>query len=116
MKELSHPKHRYQGKPGEVVTMTVRATNTNHMVHYVLDGILPAKVFPEHQPLRFNLKNQSGMVTPLQLSMDFNALGSYEITVEVSENCPKDALKVGKCTHTRQGPPMAIENYKFSVE
>jgi len=116
MKELSHPKHRYQGTPGEQVTMTVKAKDTTHMVLYVLDGVLPSKVFPANKPLQFNLKNQSGEVTPLQLIMDFNGLGSYEIIIEEVEDCPKDTKQLSRCVHTRQGPPMVIENYKFSVE
>lgn len=113
MNELDHTKHRYQGAPGEQVTINVVPNDTTSLVTYTLDGASAA--LPAGTPLRFNLKNNSGEVTQLQLNMDFNALGSYEIVVETVVDCVKDTGHTGKCRHSRQGPPMVIENYKFFV-
>jgi hypothetical protein len=113
MRELSHPKHRYEGVAGEQVTIKITANGTTHMVHFVLDGA-SAQVLPAGTPLRFNLKNSSGDVTLLQLTMDFNGEGSYDIVVANVENCPTDPLHI-KCTHTRNGPPRVIENHKYFV-
>lgn len=115
MKELHHHNHQYEGNAGEQVVVTITAVDTTHMVHYVLDGVLPSKVLPAGTPLRFNLKNQSGAQTPLQLDMDFNAKGSYEIVVETVVDCVKDPQQTGKCRHKRKGPPRVIENYQFFV-
>ena len=112
MRELDHIKHRYEGNPGELVTIDVIAHDTTHLVNFVLDGG-PAQVLPEGTPLQFNLKNASGAFTRLQLSMDFNAEGSYEIVVSTVTNCPTGPTS---CTHTRNGPPRVIENHTYLVE
>ncbi len=113
MNELDHIKHRYQGAAGENVTITITPTGTSSMVNFTLDGVPGA--LPAGTPLRFKLKNNSGDMTPLQLDLDFNALGTYEIVVETVVDCVKDPGHTGQCKHTRQGPPRVIENYKFLV-
>jgi hypothetical protein len=113
MNELDHIKHRYKGSPGEQVTITITPTGTVSLVNFTLDGV--AGGLPAGTPLRFNLKNVSGAMTPLQLDLDFTALGTYEIVVEKVVDCVKDAGHTNKCIHTRQGPPRVIENYKFFV-
>jgi|GEM_PF-6850303 len=113
MKDLNHPKHRYLGKPGEPVAVDVIAHDTTHMVQFILDGA-PAQVLPEGQQIRFNLKNSSGAITTLQLIMDFNAVGAYDIVVSDVTDCP--VTPPPNCTHTRTGPDQIIENHKYGVE
>jgi hypothetical protein len=113
MNEIDHIKHRYKGTPNEPVTITITPTGTTSMVNFTLDGVSGA--LPAGTPLRFNLKNNSGDMTPLQLDLDFNALGTYEIVVATVVDCVKDPGHTGSCTHSRQGPPRVIENFKFFV-
>lgn len=113
MNETNHIKHRYNGAPLEQVTINVTATGTTHMVTYNLDDVSHA--LPAGTPIRFNLGNSSGDLTRLQIIMDFNSEGSYEIEVQNVTNCTADSAHVGTCKHTREGPPLVIENYKFSV-
>jgi len=113
MIELNHAKHRFQGAAGEQVTITITPHDTTALVTFVLDGA-PAQPLPPGVPLRFNLKNTSGAVTQLQLIMDFNGEGSYDIKVENVVNCPSDPQHTS-CTHSRIGPPLIIENHKYSV-
>lgn len=113
MNELSHIKRRYEGAAGVPVTIRVTADGTSHMVTYNLDDV--PHTLPEGSPIRFNLKNSSGELTRLQLIMDFNAVGSYEIEIENVDNCTADTDQAGTCKHTRPGPPLVIENYKFFV-
>jgi len=113
MIELDHNKHRFEGDPGEEVTITLTPDGTNQMVTFVIDGG-PAQPLPAGTSLRFNLKNEPGAITRLQLRMEFNGEGSYDITVENVENCPNDPTH-SSCTHTRNGPPKIIENHTFIV-
>ena len=113
MNEENHIKHRYKGAPGEHVKITVNPTDTTSMVTFTLDGVSGS--LPPGKPLEFNLKANSGDMTPLQLDLDFNSLGTYEIVVESVVDCPKDTSHTNQCRHTRQGPPAVIENYKFFV-
>jgi hypothetical protein len=114
MNETNHIKHRYRGTPNEPVTIHVTADGTNHMVTYNLDDI-PQPALPAGTPITFNLGSSSGDLTRLQLIMDFNAEGSYEIEIENVDDCTADTESAGTCKHTREGPPLVIENYKFSV-
>src|SRR5438094_150402 len=113
MNELDHTKHRYQGAAGEGVTINITAVGTSSMVNFTLDGV-PGSL-PAGTPLQFNLKTNSGDTTTLQLDLDFNALGTYEIIGETVVDCVKDLGHTNKCKHTREGPPRVIENYKFFV-
>jgi hypothetical protein len=113
MNELNHIKHRYKGAPGEPVTVNVAAEGTTHLVTYNLDGVSHA--LPAGTPIKFNLGTSSGDMTTLQLIMDYNAAGSYEIEIENVANCTADTEQAGTCKHDRPGPPLVIENYKFSV-
>jgi poly(3-hydroxybutyrate) depolymerase len=112
MNETNHLKHRYQGAPNEQVTIKVTATGTTHMVTYVLND--KSHALPAGTPITFNLGDSSGDLTRLQLIMDYNAAGSYEIIIEKVVDCQASS-PVGTCKHTREGPPLVIENYKFSV-
>ena len=112
MNERDHIKRRYEGAPGEQVTINVTATGTSHLVTYNLDDV--PHTLPEGSPIQFNLKNSSGELTRLQLIMDYNAVGSYEIEIEDVVDCTAGS-PAGTCKHTRPGPPLVIENYKFSV-
>ncbi len=112
MNETNHMKHRYQGAPGEPVTINVTANGTTHMVTYNLDDVSHA--LPAGTPITFNLGNSSGDLTRLQIIMDYNSVGSYEIDVRDVVDCTGGS-PAGTCKHTREGPPMVIENYKFSV-
>ena len=114
MRELSHTKHRYEGAPGEQVTITFTPHDTTALVAFILDGA-PAQSLPPGTPLRFNLKNNPGDVTLLQLTMDFNGEGSYDIVVQNVVDCPTDPQHHLSCTHNRIGPPMVIEDHKYSV-
>lgn len=114
MKETNHIKRRYKGTPNEDVIINVTADGTSHLVTYNLDDV-PQPPLPAGTPITFPLGNSSGDLTRLQLIMDFNAEGSYEIEIENVDNCTADTDQAGTCTHTRPGPPLVIENYKFSV-
>jgi hypothetical protein len=113
MNESNHTKHRYSGAPGEKVTINVTPQNTTSLVTYTLDGVSGA--LAPGSPLTFELKDSSGDMTPLQLTMDFNALGSYQIVIENVVDCVKDSEHTGQCVHQRPGPPQVIENYRFFV-
>lgn len=113
MNETNHFKHRYQGAPNEQVTINVTATGTVHQVTYSLDDV-PQPALPAGTPIRFKLGNSSGDLTRLQLNMDYTSAGSYEIVIKDVVDC-KEGSPVGTCRHTREGPPLVIENYKFSV-
>lgn len=112
MNETNHIKHRYKGAPGESVTINVTANGTTHMVTYNLDDV--SHNLPAGTPIRFKLGNSSGDLTRLQIIMDYNSAGSYEIEVKNVVDCTAGS-PVGTCEHSREGPPLVIENYKFSV-
>jgi hypothetical protein len=113
MKDLNHAKHRYLGNPGEAVTVEVIAHDTTHMVQFSLDGG-PAQVLPEGEAIRFNLKNSSGELTTLQITMDFNHMGAYDLVVSNVSDC--SVTPPPRCVHTRSGPDQIIENHKYGVE
>jgi hypothetical protein len=112
MNETNHDKNRYKGAPGEAVTINVTAHGTAHMVTYNLNDVSHA--LPAGTPITFNLGDSSGDLTRLQIIMDYNSVGSYEIVIKNVVDC-KEGSPVGTCKHTREGPPLVIENYKFSV-
>ena len=111
MHEDNHVKHRYTGATGEHVTVNVTAHSTTHMVNYTLDG--ETGDLPAGTPLEFDL-GQSGETRRLQLTMDFNAEGSYDITITSVVDCTAGSSP-GTCEHSREGPPRVIENYRFKA-
>lgn len=113
MREVNHLLRQYEGAPGEQVTITITPHNTTQLVNFVLDGA-PAQPLPAGTPIRFNLKNSSGDITRLQITMDFNGVGSYDIVVSSVVNC--STTPPPTCKRTRNGPPLVIENLTFFVE
>jgi hypothetical protein len=113
MNETSHDLLTYEGGPGEPVTINVTPNGTTHLVTFNLNDVPHA--LPAGTPIRFNLGNSSGNVTRLQLIMDFNHEGSYEYEIENVVDCTEDTDHIGSCKHTREGPPLVIENFRFSV-
>jgi len=99
MREINHDTLSYGGAPSEPVSIRVEATDTNHSVTYVLDGVGPT-VLPEGEKLTFNLKNAVGGQTILQLNLEYNAEGTYKVTVENVSNCVKDSQHKNECSHT----------------
>lgn len=112
MNEVDHALHQYEGDPGELVTITVTAHNTTHMVSRVIDGGAPVEV-PAGTPIRFNLKNTSGDETRLQLTLGFNSLGSYDIIVENVDDCPHSTPP--QCLHSRSGSKVILESHQYFV-
>ena len=113
MREINHELLQYKGAPGEPVTITVTPHDTTSMVNFVLDGG-PPQALAAGSAIRFNLKNVSGAQTRLQLSMDFNHVGSYDIVVTDVVNC--SVSPPPSCRDNREGPPRVIENFTFFVE
>ena len=113
MNEVDHGLLVYEGGPGEQVTINVTPQDTGHMVTYNLNNV--SHVLPAGTPLRFNLGDESGDVTRLQLIMDFNHEGSYEYVVQNVVDCTGLVITPNTCTHRRDGPPLVIENFTFSV-
>ena len=113
MNETDHDMLRYKGAPAEQVTINVTAHDTTHLVTFNLNDVSHA--LPAGTPIRFNLGNSSGNVTRLQLIMDFNHEGSYEYEIENVVDCSADIEPLVTCKHTREGPPLVIENFRFSV-
>lgn len=113
MRELDHDNLEYEGGPGEEARVRVTAQATTPIVSYTLNG--------QSQPLsssgliQFNLKSSKGQRTDLQLILDFNAQGAYEVVVENVPNCSKDAGQVGHCVHKWKGPPRKIKTFAFFV-
>lgn len=115
MREIDHNNLEYAGAPGEKVTIRITAHGTTQMVNYTLDGGAP-KPLKSGDPIEFNLKNAAGQRTDLQLILDFNAQGSYEVVVENVSNCSKAVQHAGTCVHTWEGPPREIETFAFFTE
>jgi hypothetical protein len=113
MNETDHDMLKYKGAAGEQITINVTAQGTTHLVTFNLNDVSHA--LPAGTPIRFKLGNSSGKVTRLQLIMDFNHEGSYEYEIENVVDCTGDSEQLGTCKHTREGPPMVIENFRFSV-
>jgi hypothetical protein len=113
MNETNHGLLRYKGAAGEQVTINVTPHDTGHLVTYNLNDV--SHVLPAGTPIRFNLGDESGDVTRLQLIMDFNHEGNYEYVVENVVDCTALVITPTTCTHRRDGPPLVIENFKFSV-
>ena len=113
MQEVDHNNLEYKGSAGEPVTVTVTPNGTTQLVAFTLDG--NSQPLPPGGKIRFNLKNASGQQTTLQLVLDFNANGSYEVVVENVTNCSQDTQHVGRCLNTVDGPPKAFLTLVFSV-
>jgi hypothetical protein len=118
MREIRHNTLSYRGRAGEPVSIRVETQgDTNHMVHYVLDGSLPARVLPAGQKITFNLKNNSGAQTILQVDLDFTAEGSYKVIVENVIDCSRDTANVNECVRTVEGfADGQTLNFQFFVE
>ena len=112
MNEVDHSLHQYEGSPGELVTVTITAHNTTHMVNCVIDGG-PPRDLPAGTPLQFNLKNTSGDETRVQFTLSFNSLGSYDIIVENVDDCPHSTPP--QCLHSRNGSTVILESHQYFV-
>ncbi len=113
MRELDHDNLEYEGGPGEAVTVKVVAKGTTPIVAFTLDGV--SQPLAADGLIQFNLKNTSNQRTDLQLILDFNAPGTYEVTVLGVPNCSRDAQAVGSCLHKWKGPPRKIKTFAFFV-
>lgn len=114
MREKNHDGLRYEGAPGEGVTVRVKAQNTVHMVTYSLDGA-GHRPLPEGEDISFDLKGRSGDRTTLQLRLDFTSNGSYAVAVENVEGCRLPVSPPGECAQRCLGPDGAVMNFKFFV-
>jgi len=114
MKELDHDNLEYQGSPGEKVTIRITAQGTTHMVTYKLDGGA-TQVLKQGDPIEFDLKNVSGQRTDLEVTIDGDHEGSYEMVIENVTNCENDAQHIGKCVRTRRVPPKKVSLFAFFV-
>jgi uncharacterized lipoprotein NlpE involved in copper resistance len=114
MRELNHNTLRYAGRPGEPVTIRVEAQDTSHLVEYTLDGV--TQPLTKGTPITFRLKNTAGERTDLQIVLDFNGEGSYEVVIESVTGCPKDTAHRNRCVDTWDGPPLTGGTYAFFVE
>jgi hypothetical protein len=114
MRERDHINLEYEGGPGEPVTVRVKAIGTSHLVEYTLDGT--TRKLQKGEPIRFNLKTVSGQQTDLQLVLDFNAQGSYEVTIENIPNCTGEGAGTGQCINTFPGPPKEFPLFGFFVK
>lgn len=113
MRELDHDNLEYEGGPGEAVTVRVTAKGTTPIVPYTLDG--QSLALGSNGLIQFNLKTTSKQRTDLQLILDFNAPGTYEVTVLAVPNCSRDAQAVGSCLHKWKGPPRKTKTFAFFV-
>jgi hypothetical protein len=113
MRERDHNNLEYEGAPGEDVTITVTRNGTTQMVQFTLDG--DTMVLHDGDPIRFKYKNASGQRTDLQIAMDFNHVGSYEVVVENVSNCSRDIPHTGSCRNGIGGPPKEFLTFAFFV-
>lgn len=117
MRETNHDSLKYKGAAREKVTIRVKASDeTVHLVAYVLDGQLPAKPLHEGENIEFDLKSSSGAQTRLQIDMDFQPNGSYEVVVENVTGCPFDTEGNNECSNTFFGPFLQSPVFTFTVQ
>ena len=114
MRELDHNNLEYQGGPGESARVRVAPNGTTAIVPYTLDG-QSLSLGVGGGVIQFNLKNSTGQRTDLQLILDYNAPGNYEVIVEGVANCSRDAAAIGSCLHRWKGPPRKIKTFAFFV-
>ena len=114
MRERDHNNLEYEGAPGEDVTVDVTADGTTHLVEFTLDG--ETSPLNEGQPIQFKLKNASGQMTDLQLVLDFDHQGTYDVVVENVEDCSRDIQHTGTCINRITGPPKEFLTFGFFVE
>jgi uncharacterized lipoprotein NlpE involved in copper resistance len=114
MKELNHNTQRYAGRPGEQVNIRVEAQGTSHLVEYTLDG--ETRPLKKGTPITFRLGNTSGARTDLQIVLDFDGEGSYEVVIENVTGCSKDTAHQNRCADTWDGPPLTGGTYAFFVD
>lgn len=115
MKEINHNTLRYSGPAGEKGTVKVEAQDTSHMVEYTLDGA--TSKLKEGEDIKFTLaKKPNDEPIQLQLVLDYNAEGTYVVTVMNVSNCVKDTGNKNTCVHKWPGPPLAIKNFKFFAD
>lgn len=113
MRERDHDNLEYEGGPEEKAKITVTAQGTTHLVEYTLNGV--TKKLKKGDPIEFDLKSAVGQQTDLQIVLDFNAQGTYDVDVENIPNCSEDDQHLGKCVNTVAGPPKEFLTFVFFV-
>ena len=89
MNEINHNTLRYSGPADEEVVVKVEAKVTTHLVEYTLDGI--TKKLDEGEDISFSIVKKPGdEPVNLQLVLDYNASGSYIVTVKNVTDCVND--------------------------
>ncbi len=107
MVELDHDDLRYSGQPGESVRVTVTPQETTAIGEFTLRGI--TRPLPANGVITFSLESQpNDQPMVLQLDLDFNHQGSYQVVVTAVTNEPDD-----ECVHTWLGPPLEIKTFSF---
>jgi hypothetical protein len=115
MNEINHNTLRYSGPAGEQAVVKVEAKGTTQLVEYTLDGI--TKKLDEGADITFSLVKKPGdEPVNLQLVLDYNANGSYVVTVMNVTDCVNDTEHDGTCMHNWLGPPLAIKDFKFFAD
>ena len=80
------------------------------------DSYKRGSVLPAGSDINFTLGNTSGQRTDLQIVMDFNHQGRYDVVIENVSNCSKDPQDTGTCTNRVNGPPKEFLLFAFFVE
>lgn len=114
LKEIRHNTLTYGGPAGAEVTVRVEPQSTSHSVTYTLEGTTVPLL--AGQKIKFNLKNNPGDRTLLQVNLEFSGAGSYDVVVENIADCIKDAQHTNECRRTRFGPQGATLNFTFVVQ
>ena len=113
MREINHENLQYQGAPNEGAVISVTPTGTTQMATCTVDGV--SKPLNANDQITFDLKSASGQQTTVQLILDFDAEGSYEVAVENIPNCSQDTQHTGRCVNVFDGPPKEFPVLVFSV-
>jgi hypothetical protein len=112
MREINHDTLRYEGAAGESIVIKVTAVGTAHIVTVNVDGA-GATPLPAGQDVRLNFKGQSGARLDVQLRVDFNPNGRYDIVVQNVANCQLPISPSNQCLHSRTGPSGSLLSFKF---
>lgn len=115
MRERDHDTLRYEGAAQETVTIKVTAVDTVHLVTFNLDGT-GAQPLNEGEDLVFNLKEESGERTTLQLRFDFTGNGRYDVEVLEVSDCQLPESPPGECLQGVLGPTGGVMSFKFFVQ